>query len=203
MSKIFLLLSLTSIMGALGFSEKNESSPPQLVRVDCGQLFDSVGGKVVFSKSLYILNGKILEIVSNFGEPAAGGTVTSVHNLKDKLCAPGLIDTHVHFETTFPDLTFFSHPDEARLVIESIDFPRRTLEAGFTTVRDLYSPRNLALNFRNAIQSGKMVGPRILASGIAVLTAPGGHGDSSSRIKEDNRLGAKGLYKKYYGLKYI
>ncbi|MGE0527001.1 MAG: amidohydrolase family protein, partial [Bdellovibrionales bacterium] len=124
-------------------------------------------------------------------------------DLRDRNCLPGLIDTHVHFEQSFPDINFFHHPDEARTVMDAYDAPRRTLLAGFTTVRDLKSLRNVAMEFRIAVANGRMLGPRILTVGSAVISAPGGHGDSRSKIKESHRPGARELYSQYYGLRFV
>ena len=98
---------------------------------------------------------------------------------------PGLADMHVHLEgETSPDRyleRFTLNPED--LAFRSTVFARRTLEAGFTTVRDLGGTGvNTAL--RNAIEAGLVAGPRIISvnKGLAVT---GGHGDPTNGYRRD------------------
>jgi imidazolonepropionase-like amidohydrolase len=90
---------------------------------------------------------------------------------------PGLIDCHTHVtgqpENYVDDIFRKSPIDEATT---SHIYARRTLEAGFTTIRNVGADDYVDFALRNAINAGKIPGPRMLASGPA-LTATGGHGD--------------------------
>lgn len=94
---------------------------------------------------------------------------------------PGLIDVHVHldFDPSFAsgnyykDLLTLSPIDAAVLAPTAA---RRTLEAGFTTVRNLGSAEYIDVALRNAIDRGQLPGPRIVAATLA-LGATGGHAD--------------------------
>ena len=95
--------------------------------------------------------------------------------LESKL--PGLIDCHTHVtgqpENFYADIFRRSPIDEATT---SHIYARRTLEAGFTTIRNVGADNYTDFALRNAINAGKIPGPRMLASGPA-LSATGGHGD--------------------------
>ena len=75
---------------------------------------------------------------------------------------------------------------------------RKTVLAGFTTVADLGAANDSIFALRDAIRSGALVGPRILASGSA-LTPTGGHGDVQRQLRHDycrktspGRIGRRG-----------
>lgn len=105
---------------------------------------------------------------------------------------PGLIDTHVHL-TSNPGLNFL---EQARITPEmatatGIANARITLQAGFTTVRDVGSGRMTAFAVRDAIARGLVPGPRVLASG-ASISIIGGHADVSGFRPEVNDVLASG-----------
>src|SRR6267142_1094819 len=91
---------------------------------------------------------------------------------------PGLIDAHVHLESRsdrFEDIwTFKTSPLAPAMV--GVVHARRTLEAGFTTVRDVGSEPFLAADLRDLIEEGYFPGPRIVASGPCI-SITGGHCD--------------------------
>ena len=91
---------------------------------------------------------------------------------------PGLIDCHTHLGAradryneiyNFKDTPF-------RPAFAAVMNARNTLEAGFTSVRDVGSDPFLAVDLRNSINEGLIVGPRVVASGPAI-SITGGHGD--------------------------
>ena len=99
---------------------------------------------------------------------------------------PGLIDAHVHM---FADddkmrarLEAITRDGEDNLLI-AVDNARRTLEAGFTTVRDLGSDIHSVTALRDAIASGLIEGPTILAAGRHLRD--GGHGDTANNASRD------------------
>ncbi|MFN7175815.1 MAG: amidohydrolase family protein [Thermaurantiacus sp.] len=105
---------------------------------------------------------------------------------------PGLIDSHVHL-TSNPGLNFL---EQARITPEmatatGIANARITVQAGFTTVRDVGSARMTAFAVRGAIEGGLVPGPRVLASG-ASISVVGGHADVSGFRPEVNELLASG-----------
>lgn len=164
----------------------------------CDEMLDVKSGKVVQHVNIEVQDRKITKV-----ELATRAPKGATH-LKDQLCMPGWIDTHMHFEQQLPEgMNTMDQPDEARQVLDSAEFPRRNLLAGFTTVRDLGSARNVAVEFRNAIQTGKMIGPRVLAT-RSPISAPSGHGDflNSKKMPMWDE-GKRKTYMEYYGIVFI
>ncbi len=154
----------------------------QKTYIHCGNLIDVVSGKTK-AKMTIVVNGKLIESVQKgFITPGADDTMI---DLSAKTVMPGLIDMHVHIEGEY---TSHSYTDRFRLndvdvAFQSTVFAKRTLMAGFTTVRDLGgSGVNIAL--RNAINRGYVVGPRIYTAGKAIATT-GGHADPTNGVRND------------------
>src|SRR4029077_20985997 len=101
-----------------------------------------------------------------------------VVDLTDAVVLPGLIDCHTHLQSKAdrfdPIYTFKNTP--YRRAFNALLNARKTLEAGFTTVRDLGSSPFLAVDLRNSINEGFLSGPRVVASGPGI-SMTGGHGD--------------------------
>jgi len=154
----------------------------QKTYIHCGNLIDVESGKTK-TKMTIVVNGKLIESVQKgFVKPASGDELI---DLSTKTVMPGLIDMHVHIEGEY---TAHSYTDRFRLndvdvAFQSTVFAKRTLMAGFTTVRDLGgSGVNIAL--RNAINRGYIVGPRIYTAGKAIGTT-GGHADPTNGVRND------------------
>ena len=94
---------------------------------------------------------------------------------------PGWIDMHVHLTSqTSPDgqlESFTLNPTDA--AYRSVAYARRTLDVGFTTVRDLGSSEGLAQSLRRAVAEGRIPGPRVFTAGKSIATT-GGHADPSN-----------------------
>ncbi|MEA3538413.1 amidohydrolase family protein [Sphingosinicella sp.] len=134
--------------------------------------------------TIVIRNGKIAEVRDGYAEPQAGAKVV---DLKDRFVLPGLIDLHVHFWGIGGDplrarLTAMTS-DEADEMMYAVSNARVTLDAGFTTVRDLGgSPRGIRA-LRDGIERGDVEGPTIVNAG-APISVSGGHGDPSNGLAE-------------------
>jgi imidazolonepropionase-like amidohydrolase len=123
------------------------------------------------------------ERIAAVGESVAVPPGARVIDLGDATLLPGFIDAHVHLSTQMSDDWFrdFYHsilrfPAEQALYAAS--YARATVEAGFTTVRDLGSSDYVALGLRNAIDAGVVEGPRMLVCNYAIGST-GGHGDQA------------------------
>lgn len=110
---------------------------------------------------------------------------TRIIDAAGRTVMPGLIDLHVHLSYGRSDPSFWArgllpplmeHPLPL-IGIKGFARARRTLEMGFTTLRDVGDIGNLAISVRDAINSGTVEGPRIVASG-PYLCATSGHGNS-------------------------
>ncbi|MBC6490473.1 amidohydrolase family protein [Flavihumibacter stibioxidans] len=148
----------------------------------CGQLVDVKAGKILTSMTI-IVDGKTISDVRNgYVQPTP---TDKLIDLKNRTVMPGLIDMHVHLEGETKKGgaadRFIQNP--ADIAFESLNYAKRTLLTGFTTVRDLGgSGVNIAL--RNAIAKGQVAGPRIFTSGKSIATT-GGHADPTNGFRKD------------------
>ena len=88
---------------------------------------------------------------------------------------PGLIDCHVHLsDAGLPDATVQDRDPPSLRVLRMADHARRTLEAGFTTVRDVGGRDHLEFGLRRAALEGLIRAPRLILAGkIVSITTPG------------------------------
>src|SRR5476651_1092465 len=117
---------------------------------------------------------------------ATGSSADKVIDLRDKTVMPGLIDCHVHLEGQGSGkdgiINTFTMTD-ADIAFQSTLYAKRTLMAGFTTVRDL-GGSGVNISLRKAVAKGLVVGPRIITAGRAI-SASGGHMDNSVGFRND------------------
>ncbi|PWN08267.1 metal-dependent hydrolase family protein [Rhodohalobacter mucosus] len=150
--------------------------------IHAGHLFDGITGELAQNKTVVVEDGRIVSVLDGFESPASGAELI---DLSEMTVLPGLIDLHVHLEgETNPNRyveTYTMNPEERAL--RSVMFARRTLDAGFTTVRDLGgSGVNTAL--RDAIRAGYVDGPRVISVGKSLATT-GGHADPTNGHKRE------------------
>ncbi|HEY5744512.1 MAG TPA: amidohydrolase family protein [Chryseolinea sp.] len=172
MKKIYLLLLCVASL----------ASYAQKTYVHCGNLIDGKTNDVQPQMTIVVEGNKITAIEKGFSKPGASDVLI---DLSKKTVMPGLIDMHVHLESeTSKDqaLQRFTLND-ADVAFRAASYARKTLMAGFTTVRDLGgSGVNTAL--RNAINQGIAVGPRIFSAGKSIATT-GGHADPTNGYRKD------------------
>jgi len=166
MKKLFVLgLSIFSTLQA------------QQTILHCGQLFDAKRGKFLKAQSIIVEGNRIKAVVKGYEQ--ANQNDISI-DLKNKTVLPGFIDMHVHIEGETNNSSYIKRfvDNEADTAYEAAQYARRTLMAGFTTVRDMGgSGVNVAL--RKAIDQGKVPGPRIFTAEKAIGTT-GGHADPTN-----------------------
>lgn len=154
----------------------------QKTLIHCGNLIDGKSNDVQAQMTLVVEGTKIVSVEKGFTKP---GKNDKLIDLSKKTVLPGLIDMHVHLEgetNKNQNLEEFTLND-ADVAFRSTVFAKRTLLAGFTTVRDLGgSGVNTAL--RNAINQGLVDGPRIFSAGKTIATT-GGHADPTNGYRKD------------------
>jgi imidazolonepropionase-like amidohydrolase len=151
--------------------------------IQAGKLVDTKTGKILTQKTIIVSEERIKSVENGFLNPES--EKDSVIDLRDKTVLPGLTDMHVHLESeTNPGKymeRFINDPADA--AFNSVGFAKTTLMAGFTTVRELGgSGVNIAL--RDAINKGKIAGPRIFTAGKSLATT-GGHADPSNGMNKE------------------
>ncbi len=142
----------------------------------CGRLFDSRGGKLLGAHTVVVRDGKIAEVLPGGAEPAAAATAI---DLGDRTCMAGWTDLHVHLggESSPQSYSEGFRLDDVDFAFRSVGYAEKTLMAGFTSVRDLGG--TVTLHLRDAINQGRVKGPRIWAAGTAIAST-GGHGDPTN-----------------------
>ncbi|MFN8336383.1 MAG: amidohydrolase family protein [Cyclobacteriaceae bacterium] len=158
------------------------SAYAQKTVIHCGNLIDGKSNEVQTQMTLVIEGNKIVSVQKGFTTPAAGEKLV---DLSTKTVLPGLIDMHVHLESETnkdQNLQRFTS-NEADIAFRSTVFAKRTLMAGFTTVRDL-GGSGVNISLRNAINQGLVVGPRVFTAGKSIATT-GGHADPTNGYRKD------------------
>jgi imidazolonepropionase-like amidohydrolase len=151
--------------------------PASRVVVRAGHLLDTRSGKTLVNQAIVIEAGKIVSVGPVAEVKASAGDQTI--ELNQATVLPGLIDAHVHLTGNPEDNGYqglrISLPREA---LSGARNARVTLEAGFTTVRNVAASGYSDVALRDTINAGEIPGPRMLVSGPA-LGITGGHCDNN------------------------
>ena len=157
--------------------------PSPVVAVRCGRLIDGVSDRPLQGATVLIEAGRVIRTGRGIAIPAGA----RVHDLSEYTCLPGFIDCHTHlmdgYDMSATEVEALRR-SAADMAFRSIRNARRTIEAGFTTVRDVgtyHAFTDVAL--RDAIDRGDVVGPRMQVAGFYV-TIPGGGGELNSFAPE-------------------
>jgi len=171
-----LMASAMSVHAQQSPTASGVSSEPNTTFVEAGRLLaDPSNGVVQRDKTLVIRGNQVVEVRDGFVGDASQGKVV---DLRNAFVLPGLIDSHVHLTgqqnpNSRLEEVILSDADQAMV---GARYARRTLMAGFTTVADLGASNQAIFALRNAVKSGDVPGPRIIAAGSSV-SIHGGHGD--------------------------
>ncbi|WP_394845043.1 amidohydrolase family protein [Pendulispora brunnea] len=145
------------------------------------RLFDGKGNDVLEAQggrvSVLVENGLITQLGKSITAPADAEVI----DLGDSTLLPGFIDAHTHLAVELGD-DYYRYNQERLLrspaenALLAVGFAKKTLDAGFTTVRDVGSYHYIDVGLRNAIKAGVIQGPRMLVA-VHALGATGGHAD--------------------------
>jgi len=171
--KLFLLVLVLSCISLA----QQPTPQPQHVVIHAGHMLDVKAGKMLDNVTV-VIDGDKITSVSGGGSQSDNQAGVRVINLPNATLLPGLIDAHTHL-TVDPNFGYqelgVSIPKEALIGAKNA---RITLEAGFTTVRNVGASGYTDIALRDAINEGMIPGPRIMASGPA-LSITGGHCDQN------------------------
>jgi imidazolonepropionase-like amidohydrolase len=174
-----LLIFVVTIAFLPAFAQTPAPTPtptPKTVYIRAGHLFDGTSDKTRENMVIVVV-GERIQKVSPAAEVSipAGATVV---DLSHATVLPGLIDCHTHLGARadrYDEIYNFKNTPFQSAFAATVN-ARKTLEAGFTSVRDVGSLPFLAVDLRNSINEGLIPGPRIVASGPGI-SITGGHGD--------------------------
>ena len=146
--------------------------------VNCGATVDVNTGKLTGPRTFAISGQRISSATSVQG--------AQIIDLSALTCLPGLIDMHVHLTSQSSPRSYIEEftLNTADYAYRAANFANVTLQAGFTTVRNLGDDGTVSASLRDAIAQGVATGPRIFTAGRSLATT-GGHADPSNGYRED------------------
>jgi len=171
-----LMTTCCAVLAAMGPVRADDVQP---IVLKAARLFDGVSGKLVDDGVIVVQGDRIASVGRDAAVPAGARVI----DLGDATLLPGFIDAHVHLSDEASDnwyRDFYQRTQRfpAEQALWGALYAQRTLEAGFTSVRDLGSDNFVAVGMRNAINAGVTEGPRMLVSNYAV-GATAGHADQA------------------------
>ena len=168
MKKTYLILISLLAMPALAES----------LKLHCGHMLDINSGKMLVNRYIEMDDGLFTKV-----EKMKNQSIDL--DLKDSYCLPGLIDMHTHLSFEFNKSSYSDkfQLNEADYAFKSSLFAKRTLQDGFTTVRDLGDVYNVTIALKKAIANRTVQGPRIYTAGKSIATT-GGHADPSNGYRQ-------------------
>lgn len=174
------------------------------ILVKAARLWDGVNSEMTHNAFLLVKDGKIATIgrQPELGEASPSEASAEVYDLSDCTLMPGLINLHTHLTfsgstTVLADYMREKAAGLPTLTIRAVDNMRRSLQAGVTTIRDCGTLNEVVFPVRAAVESGTLLGPRVVASGHGITTT-GGHcyyfsheADSADEVRKAVRTQAK------------
>src|SRR6478736_3285888 len=176
MKRFFLFFFVAIIAFLPAYGQPSPTPAPKTVYIRAGHLFDGTGDKARDNMVIVVVGDRIQSV-----PPASSVTIpagATVVDLSHATVLPGLIDCHTHLGARadrYDEINNFKNTP-FQSAFAAVVNARKTLEAGFTSVRDVGSLPFLAVDLRNSINEGLVPGPRIVASGPGI-SITGGHGD--------------------------
>ncbi len=184
------LLLIVSALGMLSLQGAARSQAPKVTALRAGRLIDVKSGNVTTNAVILVEGSRIKAVGQNVQIPAGAEII----DLGSMTVMPGLIDVHTHllqnYESSYggddPNMILtVTRLGTTKRALLGVAMGRQMLEAGFTAVRDLgNSGVNGDVALRDAIRSGWIVGPRIVASTRALSAAGGQFAGMTSEVQK-------------------
>jgi imidazolonepropionase-like amidohydrolase len=152
--------------------------------IHAGRLLDRPGTAPRGPSSIIVENGRITRVENGFAAVRAGARLI---DLKGQYVLPGLIDSHVHLDSDAGGdaaLVEGITNNPPQITLRTLSNARKTLLAGFTTVRNLGDGSGATLAIRDAAARGEVDAPRIVDAGRSI-SATAGHMDAANGIAEE------------------
>ena len=177
---------LIALLALVAGAAAAQTSTESVVLIHAGQLLDRPGQKPRGASTVIVRNGRV-EAVRDGYAALDGYPGARLVDLRERYVLPGLIDSHVHLDSDTAGqegLVESVTNGDAYFAYNALANARKTLEAGFTTVRNLGDDRGVTLALRDAIVAGKVAGPRIVDAGTGI-SSTAGHGDRTLSFAPD------------------
>ncbi len=187
MTKAWVAALFATAIAAPGTAQQQQqpAAAPPAIFIQAGAVLDRPGQPPRGRTTIVVRDGRVAALRDGFVAPEQGARLV---DLRDGFVLPGLVDMHVHLwgiggdptKARLGALTRDRFDDEMTAVANA----RTTLEAGFTSVRDLGGdPRGIRA-LRDAIDAGTVPGPTITNAG-EMISVTGGHGDGTNGLAEE------------------
>lgn len=141
------------------FNVNGQTSTVTMIKA--GKLIDTIGGKVLTNQMILIEGERIKAVGANLTIPAGAKVI----DLSNATVVPGFIDTHVHLTGDPSDSAGYYDDIFRKSFVDSAItchiYAKRTLDAGFTSVRNVGAEGFVDVALKNAINEGKIPGPRM------------------------------------------
>lgn len=164
---------------------------PKWTVIFCDEALVVPGAASLKRPMIVVENGRIQQVGVGYTDPAKlpgadKAEIVEVVDLTGHCVLPGLIDCHTHISWELGPFSRFESlmRSDPALAFDGAKYARRTLDAGFTTIRNLGSSGDAVLALRDAIAEGVVPGPRIIDAGKGV-SPTGGHGDPTNGVRQD------------------
>jgi len=171
------IAAVLAALAGMAITASAQSPAPKRTVIRAGRVLNVRTGELRANQAIVIEGDKIAQMAPSSEVAAAPGDTTI--DLPNATLLPGLIDMHTHLTFELSSLSYEGLGiSTAREALHGARNARRTLEAGFTTVRNLGAFDYADIALRDAINDGDVIGPRVVASGPP-LGITGGHCDEN------------------------
>jgi len=180
MNKLALVLALASAAPVVAQPASSSAPAEPITVIHAGTLIAEAGKAPRRNASIVVRGRTIIEVRDGFVDLPGARVV----DLRSATVLPGLIDSHVHLsglDDRLQERLLAAGRDNEDEAFTAILNARKTLLAGFTTVRDLGGDPRLVLSLRDSINAGQFSGPTILSAALMVSVS-GGHGDGRNGV---------------------